>query len=134
MSLHQNGRFHPTGRAGNLCLLDIDGFATVARKHEDCMLIPEHKTSCYWAYTASCSELRHGFTSTPPDIRETYPRAFSALGAVDGPPSLDFIADQPTAAVKSGDILLFRAGWPDPANSRIKKNYADAPKSPHEPK
>jgi hypothetical protein len=107
-------------------------FQKLARAHPDCLLIPEHKTGRYWAYTAPYADLRLGFDSTPPGVREAHPHAFSVLRVVDGP-SLsdpDSIAKL-TASVKHGDILLFRPWWDDPQTTDIQHIYQLVASEPH---
>ena len=100
------------------------GFQKLAREHKNCLLMPEHKTARYWAYTAPYSEFRLGIAGTPQSVREAYPNAFSLLRVVDGP-SLsdpDSIAKL-TTSIKNGDILLFRPWWDDPQTTDIKHIY-----------
>ena len=89
------------------------------------LVMPEHQNTRYYADTAPYDELRQNVTSTPADIRDVYPSAFTAIYAPDGPVDQDH--DQLVAAVKRGDILMFRAWWEgDPENPRIAKVYQDA--------
>jgi hypothetical protein len=108
-------------------------FQKLARLHEDCLLMPEHHVGRYWAYTAPYSEFRLGFASTPPGVREAYPHAFSVLRVVDGPSLSDPDSiSKLSAAVKAGDILLFRPWWDDPQTTDIKHIYdvtANEPRS-----
>jgi len=97
-------------------------FQALAQKHPNCLLIPEHKTDQYWAYTAPYGELRLGTSSTPEEVRLTYPHGFSVLRVVDGP-SLDDTAAELAASVRAGDVLLFRPWWNDPSNQQIKHIY-----------
>jgi hypothetical protein len=114
--------------------LPADDFATLARHHRSCLLIPEHKVARYWAYTAPYSEFRLGFKGTPEDVRLAYPRAFSVMQVVDGPPLGD---PEPvrtlTAAINHGDVLLFRPWWDDPQTTDIEHLYAAARASPPPP-
>ncbi|BDI32084.1 hypothetical protein CCAX7_41350 [Capsulimonas corticalis] len=88
------------------------------------LIMPEHQNTRYYADTAPYDELRLGVTTTPADIRDVYPGAFSAIYAPDGP--LDKDHDALVAAVKRGDILMFRGWWADPQNPQISKIYQDA--------
>jgi hypothetical protein len=107
-------------------------FQKLARAHKDCLLIPEHKTGRYWAYTAPYSELRLGFDSTPPGVLVAYPHAFSVLRVVDGPSLSDpDVVTKLTASVKNGDILLFRPWWDDPQTADIQHIYQLVGSAPH---
>jgi hypothetical protein len=107
-------------------------FQTLARKHKDCLLIPEHKTARYWAYTAPYSEFRLGFTGTASQIHETYPNAFSVMQVVDGPPlDSETVVNQLAADISAGDILLFRPWWDDPTTAQIKQIYTLAKSHPN---
>ncbi len=88
------------------------------------LLMPEHKNVRYYAYTAPYAELRGGNISTPERIRRIYPQAFTVLNVSDG--DMETHHDELVAAVKRGDILLFRAWWDDPYNAKVKAVYAEA--------
>ena len=96
------------------------GFKTLAEHHPTALLMPEHKTAAYWAYTAPYSEYRLGFTGTPQAVRDAWPKAFSVMQVVDGPDlkSAESVATL-TAAVRHGDVLLFRPWWDDPQSADI---------------
>ena len=102
-----------------------DGFAWLARRHPDCLLMPEHKADRYWAYTAPYSEYRLGFPGTSDAVRVAYPHAFSVMQVVDGPNLSDPgpVATL-TAAIRHGDVLLFRPWWDDPQTADIEHLYA----------
>ncbi len=88
------------------------------------LIMPEHKNTRYYAYTAPYGELRLGVTSTPAMIRTVYPAAFMNIYAPDGPIAPDHAAL--VTSVQHGDILLFRGWWDDPQNADIQKVYQDA--------
>jgi hypothetical protein len=112
------------GKILNDPAMPASDFQTLARRHQGCLLIPEHKTARYYAYTAPYSELRLGIASTPSEIRETYPHAFSVLRVVDGPPlDSESVTNQLVSTINSGDILLFRPWWDDPTTAQIKRIY-----------
>jgi len=74
------------------------------------MLTPRHIT-----------QVRGGHFSTPADVRDIYPHAFSVLYVADGP-----VEENKAAlieAVKRGDILLFRGWWDDPFNEMVRQIY-----------
>jgi hypothetical protein len=112
----------PNGQVTGNPPMSADDFHRLAQLHRDCLLMPEHHTDEYWAYTAPYGELRLGTAATPEEIRLTYPHAFSVLRVVDGPP-LDGLMNQLAATVRAGDVLLFRPWWDDPANSQIARIY-----------
>jgi hypothetical protein len=113
-----------SGKVLNDPAMPAADFKILARLHRDCLLMPEHKAGRYWAYTAPYAEFRLGFASTPPGVREAYPHAFSVLRVVDGPSLSDPDSiSKLSAAVKAGDILLFRPWWDDPQTTDIKHIY-----------
>jgi len=98
--------------------LDPSIIQKVSAAFPDCLLIPEHSTLRYYAYSAPFFELRHGVTTTPESTRDVYPKAFSLIYTADGP--LDLYKEGLKAAVKRGDILLYRTWYPDPQNEKVK--------------
>ena len=116
-------RFQPSDGAGYE-LLDAAIFRAVARAHPDALIIPEHENTLYHAFTAPYNELRGGFASTPEPVRRVYPNAFNVLAIADGP--MDERRDELIAAVRRGDILLFRAWFDDVFNAKVKSIYAEA--------
>ncbi len=100
-------------------------FRKVAQAHPDCLLMPEHENPLYYAYTAPYQSFSHfGTTSTPEFVRTLYPDAFSVNYAADGP--IDEKRAELVAAVKRGDILVFRAWFNDPQNEKIRSIYKEA--------
>jgi hypothetical protein len=104
--------------------LDAGQFKKVAEAHPDVLLIPEQQNLLYYAYTAPYDELRQGVASTPPPVLRAYPGAFSVLQVADGP--ADERRDELVAAVKRGDILLFRGWFADVYNEKVKGIYREA--------
>ena len=90
--------------------------------YPDVLLIPEHKSLEYYAYTAPHLQFRLGYPSTPSNVSLVYPNGFSVVNTLDGPIDQNF--NDLVAAVRHGDILLFK-GWFDdqPANSKVKSIY-----------
>lgn len=118
-------RFKPSDGAGYE-LLPATVFQRVASANPDALLLPEQKSARYYAYAAPYMEFRQGYAGTPDTVRALYPNSFSAIYVPDGP-----VAERRSdlvAAVKRGDILLFRAWWPDPVNAEIKSIYAEGRK------
>ena len=102
-------------------------FKKLAAAHKDCLIIPEHHTSAYWAYTAPYMEYRLGFAGTSGGVLEAYPHAFSVLRVVDGPSlSEPDSVRQLSASIRNGDILLFRPWWDDPQTADIANLYKAA--------
>ena len=98
--------------------------AALARRKIVVLLMPEHKRVRYYGATAPYAELRGGNLGTPERIQRVYPGAFTVLCTSDG----DFKSHHAdlVAAVKRGDVLLFRAWWDDPQNAEVKAIYAEA--------
>jgi hypothetical protein len=62
----------------------------------------------------------HNYTITPPEVRAVYPDAFSVIRVADAPLiQKDF--DAIVAAVRSGDIIMFRTWLDDPDNVPVKR-------------
>lgn len=101
--------------------LEASVIQKVAAAFPDCLLIPEHANLRYYAYTAPIGELRRGMITTPASTRDVYPKAFSLIYTPDGP--LDLYRDSLKAAVKRGDILVYRTWYPDPQNQKVKALY-----------
>lgn len=88
------------------------------------LIMPEHRNLRYYACTAPYGELRNGVTGTPAAVRAAYPHAFIANYVPDGP--LNEQHDKLTAAVRRGDILMFRAWWNDPTNDAVRRLYHES--------
>lgn len=99
-------------------------FARVAAAEPDVLLIPEHETLGYYGSTAPYHELRLGWASSSPLVRELYPDAFSVINIADG--NIDANREQLTEAVAHGDVLLFRGWYPDPNNVKAQALYRAA--------
>jgi len=98
--------------------------AALARRKMVVLLMPEHQSVRYYSVTAPYDELRGGVLGTPERVRRVYPGAFTVLSTSDG--DLDGRHADLVAAVKRGDILLFRAWWDDPQNVKVKDIEAEA--------
>jgi hypothetical protein len=99
-------------------------FARVAAAEPDVLLIPEHETLAYYGSTAPYRELRLGWASSPPLVREVYPDAFTVINIADG--NMDASQAQLAQAVAHGDILLFRGWYQDPNNAKARALYQAA--------
>ena len=82
------------------------------------LLIPEHHNLSYYAATAPYVELRQDRFSTPAQVRDVIPEAFSVINIADGAVAAKH--QQLQDAVKRGDILLFRGWYDDPLNAKIR--------------
>lgn len=95
--------------------MDPDVFRKVAQAFPDILLVPEHSSPKYWAYTTPGVGLRDGVAGTPDSVKKLYPNAFSMLFTLDGPIAGRF-ADL-IQSVKRGDVIMFKAWFDDePAN------------------
>jgi hypothetical protein len=101
--------------------LGADVMEKVASEFPDVLLIPEHSTPRYYAYTAPYKELRQGYTSTDTVISAIYPKAFTLINTADGP--LDMNRKPLMAAVKHGDSVIYRTWYPDPQNLKVRALY-----------
>jgi hypothetical protein len=90
----------------------------VAAAFPDCLLIPEHATLRYYAYSMPFRELRHGLLTTPDLVREIYPNASTLIYTADGP--LDYYHASLKDAVKHGDTLIYRTWYRDPQNDKVR--------------
>lgn len=101
--------------------LDAAIMEKVARQFPGVLLIPEHKNVRYFAFSAPYFSLREGLVSTPPAVRAVYPNAFSFINTADG--AIEKKHEDLAAAVKQGDVLLYRSWYNDPANAEVKSFY-----------
>lgn len=101
--------------------LDAAIIQKIAAAFPDCLLIPEHSNLRYYAYSMPYKELRQGVVSTPDLVRQVYPNASTLIYTADGP--LDLYHDSLKAAVKSGDIMLYRTWFRDVQNEKVKALY-----------
>jgi hypothetical protein len=101
--------------------LDAQIMEKIATAFPDVLLVPEHSTLRYYAYTAPYKELRQGYASTDQAILSVYPNAFTLIYTADGP--LDYHRKALAAAVKRGDSLMYRTWYPDPQNEKVKGLY-----------
>jgi hypothetical protein len=107
-------------------LMDAMMFKRLSEAHPDVLLIPEHENVLYFAYTAPHRELRQTYASTPTWASRVYPQAFSVISVCDGP--IDERRADLVAAVRRGDILIFRGWFDDVFNGKTKSIYEEAAK------
>ncbi len=101
--------------------LDAQIMKKIAAAFPDVLLVPEHSTLRYYAYTAPYRELRQGYASTDAAVLAVYPNAFTMIYTADGP--LDDRRKTLTAAIKRGDSLIYRTWYPDPQNEKVRALY-----------
>ncbi|MDB5326837.1 MAG: Ig domain protein group 2 domain protein, partial [Phycisphaerales bacterium] len=108
--------------------LPAEIFQTLHAKYPDVLLIPEQSITRYHAYTAPYHEVMppHNYAITPPQVRAAYPNAFSVIRVADIP-VIEKNFDALVAAVRSGDIIMFRT-WLDDADNVPVKRILDAAK------
>jgi hypothetical protein len=105
--------------------LNPDVFKAVADAYPEVLLIPEHESMRYFAYSAPLnSYVHHKITSTPVGARLVYPKAFSVLMAPEGDRPEDHAAL--LDAVRRGDILLFNGWYMNEGAMKIKRIYGEA--------
>jgi hypothetical protein len=109
----------------------------VTQTFPDILLMPENQTTRYYDCSAPFDTFfHHGALGTPAGLRAIYPKAFTALYAPDdgshGTVAANF--DKLTAAVRSGDILMFHSWYNARVNQELKAIYAAAaPGASHSP-
>ncbi len=117
----------------SLHTLPAEFFQSLHRQFPDVLLIPEESSTRHHAYSAPYHEIMppHNYTITPPEVRAVYPGAFSVIRVADMPViQNDF--DALVAAVRSGDIIMFRTWLDDPENVPVKRILEQAAKTaPH---
>ena len=108
--------------------LSADIFRKIAEKYPDILLIPEHKNTRDYAYSAPLISFdHHGVAQTPNATREAYNSAFSVIMAtVSGADKMAARKDALIEAVRHGDILLVNAWYEGAHTEFIKRIYADA--------
>ncbi len=112
--------------------IDPTVFQRVLAAYPDILLVPEHKNTQYYAYTAPYRELRSGYAATAPEVRLVYPGAMSTVSVPDGDIAGRY--NDLVNAVKQGDVLMFRAWFDDqPANRQVKSIYQTAGTVPATP-
>ena len=101
--------------------LDADIVNDVAKAFPDVLLIPEHKNLRYYAFSAPYFSLGQGAALTPGAVKAVYPDAFSVVNTAEAQVSKH--RDDLMAAVRQGDILMYRTWYDDPANAEVKTLY-----------
>jgi hypothetical protein len=99
----------------------------LAQLHPDVLIIPEYQYTGYYSHVSGYKELRGGFASTPERVLLAYPDAFSVINVADGP--IAKRRAELVAAVRRGDILMFRGWFDSPENATVQAIYEDAKKN-----
>ncbi|HEY0786843.1 MAG TPA: hypothetical protein VGD62_13315 [Acidobacteriaceae bacterium] len=108
--------------------LDANVFAQFPASLSDSLILPEHSTPKYYAYTAPFeSFLFHGDLGTDPLTYRYYPAAFSVnlINDVDAA-KLAQAAPQLIEAVRHGDILMVHADYWQANNTAVMQIYRSA--------
>jgi len=108
--------------------LDAKLFQQVAAAFPDSLVIPEHGTPQYYAYTAPFQNfLVHSQTGTPQDVYNYFPNAFSVnmINDVSAAKLAQYRAEL-TDAVRRGDVLMVHAGYWQANNPVVVQIYKDA--------
>jgi hypothetical protein len=116
-----NGNFVPRRLEGSVV-------RELQRRNPECLIACELPDQVYWSAGAPYQEVRSVGPSTPRDVLECYPNAFTVLEPKDM--DLTPVWDQLVVSVRRGDLLLFTGWFPDPANERIKAIYNEAHPKP----
>lgn len=98
--------------------MDAAVLQKVAEAFPDVLLVPEHATLRYYAYSAPATVLRTGGLGTSDSVHAVYPNAFSVIYTADG--ALDLYKKTLVRSAKQGDILMYRTWYPDPQNDKVK--------------
>jgi hypothetical protein len=101
--------------------LDPEVFRKVVAEFPDVLLVPEHSTFRYFAYTAPLHDMRKAEAGTPAQVRLLYPKAFTIINTIDGPIEQRF--EELVEAVSKGDVMLYRSWYKDPAHAKLKSVY-----------
>lgn len=97
-------------------ILPHEIFAELAKRHPDCLLIPEHETALYWACSVPLSE-------TSPRIQHLWPDAFSVNLMQHFQHTDSEHIQRCVELVRRGDVLLFHGWYNAAANKIVKEIY-----------
>jgi hypothetical protein len=98
--------------------MDAGVIEKVSAAFPDVLLIPEHRTLRYYAYSAPYAELRNGDIGISDDVRTVYPDAFPLIYTADG--NLDLFKTKLTREAKLGSAFMYRTWYPDPQNQKVR--------------
>jgi hypothetical protein len=96
-------------------LIKAADWEELCRRHPDCLLMPEHEYTQYWASTAPYRQPPYD-GATPADVTALYPEAFSAIAMNgDAETHIKKAVGAYTAAIRRGDLLMHH-GWYGPSD------------------
>jgi hypothetical protein len=108
------GGFDEPGRWSQL-MMSAEQWTELQRRHPDCLLMPEHEYTQYWASTAPYRQPPYD-GATPADVSALYPEAFSAIAMNgDAETHIKKAVGAYTAAIRRGDLLMHH-GWYGPSD------------------
>jgi hypothetical protein len=97
--------FDATGNAAFPTVPEV--FIRLAARHPDCLLIPEHKTLTYYAFSAPyCDEILGVSDCPSAEARWIYPNAFSVVSVRNGGIRPGFTPMNVVQRVDQGDVLM----------------------------
>ena len=105
-------------------MIRADAMRRLAERHPDVLIIPEFQYTGYYSHVSGYRELRGGQAATPARVLAAYPDAFSVINVSDGKMKerkADLIA-----AVKRGDILMYRGWFKSPEAEMVRYLYREA--------
>jgi hypothetical protein len=112
------------GRQPESWVMRANQFRRLAESHPDILIIPEFQADGYYSHVSGYKELRGGFASTSRRVLLAYPQAFSVINLADG--KIQERRAELVAAVKRGDILMFRGWYEAPEMWSVKSIYQEA--------
>ncbi len=107
--------------------LPAEFFQSLHRQYPDVLLIPEESSVRHFAYAAPYHEVMppQGYAGTSAEVHAMYPHAFSVIRVADAA-VIEAASDALVAAVRGGDVLMFRTWLDDPDNVPVRQIYARA--------
>ncbi len=112
----------------NGSVLDADSFSQVAAALPDSLIIPEHSTPKYYAYTAPfLSFIFHDDLGTNPSTYDYYPGAFS-VNLINDVSASKLASHEPELvnSVRRGDVLVVPVGYWQINNPTVMHIYREA--------
>ena len=122
------GKKEENARTPTSWVMRADSMRRLAELFPDVLIIPEHQYLGYYSHVSGYKELRAntfgGYAATPQRVLLAYPDAFSVINISDG--KLRERRAELLAAVRRGDILLFRGWFNSPENAMVHSIYQEA--------
>lgn len=94
-------------------------FADLARLHPDILLIPEHETPGYFAFSAPYCAHRLGSWSLAAQARRMWPGAFSVINLPSS--AMKHRLSELETAAGEGDVLMFAGWYAAPENTLVRE-------------